>query len=90
MKKLIFVAVALLILGGCGSCTKIEQSYSVEVTYQEGNTKVVLRAFEPTMVEINAEGIRETVVIHKLPQVRQYSGYLKITHREIKNVIWGN
>lgn len=90
MKKLIFTAVALLIFGGCTKIEQTEESYFVEVTHPGGNTKVVLRAFEPIMVEIDAEGQKEAIFVNKLPQNRQYSGYLQITHREIKNVIWAH
>ena len=90
MKRLFFVAVALLILGGCTKIEQMEESYFIEVTHPGGNTKVVLRAFEPIMVEIDAEGQKDAIFVNKLPQIRQYSGYLQITHREIKNVIWAH
>ena len=84
MKKLI-LALSILIFA---SCTKIEQSYSIEVTYQEGNTKVVLRAFEPTMVEIDIGVRKDTLTYYRIPIGITYKGIHEVRYREIKNVIW--
>lgn len=90
MKKLIFTAVALLIFGGCTKIEQTEESYFVEVTHQEGNTKVVLRAFEPTMVEIDIGVRKDTLTHYYIPIGITYKGLHEVKHRKIENVIWAH
>lgn len=82
MKKLIFLF-AILILG----CTKIEQSYKIEVTYPSNTTLVYVFPFRTVWVEITAGTEKDTLFLSRSPQTRAYSGHRKVTSRELKNVI---
>lgn len=89
MKKLILV-LSILILASCTKIEQMEESYFVEVTHQEGNTKVVLRAFEPTMVEIDIGVRKDTLTHYYIPIGITYKGLHEVKHRKIENVIWAH